>query len=172
MHGRNLMSAAALALIIAFSAYPQCPIHSLVGAWSYVGIGWTVGADSVAVPFTMIGVAVVDESGNVTGPGTFASAAPIAGTPIPAGQALDYELNGALELNNDCTGFLKYNLLLKGLPIPPIGPDIDRVIVNRSKDEIVAMGVKGALAKPMWVYTMKRMNQWATSVAWSAVPAQ
>lgn len=127
----------------------------MAGTWSYLAIGWTVpNGASVPVPVTGIGVGVIDNAGNVTGPGTWTSGAPIPGTPLPAGQPLDIEVvNATIQINEDCTGIFKYDLLLKGLPIPPLGPYIERIIFDRGHDEVISMSVQAPTGKPMWTYT-------------------
>jgi len=95
------------------------------------------------------------------------------GTPIPAGQALDMDMvNATVQVNADCTALLKYSIQLKGLPVPPVGPYYDRLIVLPTQGEILGMGVSSPISKPMWIYTMKRMSGVASPVSWPAVPAQ
>ena len=114
MYVRNLTSAAVLVLILcsALLAQPRCSAGSLTGTWAYTAIGWTVPAgESTAAPTTMIGILVIDYAGKVSGPGTSTSGAPIPGTPIPAGQPLDFEMvDTSIEVNADCTGLFKYSI--------------------------------------------------------------
>jgi hypothetical protein len=79
-------------------------------------------------------------------------------------------VNARVEVNADCTGLLTYSILLKGLPAPAIGPYVDRLIVNPSRDEILGMGVQSPLSKPMWVYTLNRISHVPSPVSWPAAP--
>jgi hypothetical protein len=86
---------------------------------------------------------------------------------------LDFDfVNATIQVNADCTALLKYSLQLKGLPIPPVGPYYDRLIVLPAQGEIMGMGVSSPTSMPMWVYTMKRMSWVPGPVSWPAVPAQ
>lgn len=171
---RDLSRAALLVLCVCCvaAAQPQCSLHDLVGVWAYSGIGWVVyPGQSTAVPVSMIGIAVIDYSGRITGPGTITNAAPIPGTPIPAGQPLDWEFVGdtPVKVNPDCTAVLSYAVQVKGMPGPLPGY-IDRMIVLANTGEILGMGVASPLSKPMLVYTMKRISHVPTPVSWPTIP--
>ena len=176
MYTRNLTSAAVLVLCLCctLAAQPQCSTRDAVGVWAYSSLGWSIPTGgSEPVPMTMIGITITDSSGKVTGPGTFTSGAPIPGTPIPAGMALDFDMvNATIQVNADCTALLKYSIQLKGLPVPPIGPYYDRMILLPAQGESLGMGVVSPTSKPMWVYTSKRMSWIPWPVSWPAVPAQ
>lgn len=150
-------------------AQPQCSVSHVVGNWSYHASGWDIpSAGAAPVPMVFMGVLSIDWSGNVTGPGTFAMGAPLAGAPIPAGQALDYEfVSGSIQVTSDCTGLLSTMMKIKGSPAPPIGPYIGRIIVLRDKGEIVAMSFRAPGAeKPMWTYVLRRISHVASTVEW------
>lgn len=154
-------------------AQSQCNISQIVGNWSYHVSGWDIlPAGATPVQMVFIGVLSIDWSGKVTGPGTFAMGAPIPGTPIPAGQALDYDLvSGSVQLTPDCTGLLSTMMKIKGSPAPPIGPYIARIIVLPGLREIVAMSFRApGSEKPMWTYTLKRMTHLPSVVEWPQPP--
>jgi hypothetical protein len=155
-------------------AQPPCSIHNVVGQWAYNVAGWDIPRSGAApVQTVFIGVLNIDWSGKVTGPGTFAMGAAIAGTPIPAGQALDYDfVDGSIHVTADCTGLLSTMMKIKGSPAPPIGPYIGRIIVFPEKGEMVAMSVQApGTEKPMWTYTLRRMTHVPGPVEWPQVPA-
>ncbi len=162
-----------LSLCCAAAAQPQCSIRDAVGVWAFTAIGWEVQpGESTAAPVTGIGMAVIDYSGKVTGPGTITTGALVAGT-IPAGVPLDFDMvNSTVQVNADCTALLKMFIQIKGMPGPPIGLYVDRWIVLPNQDEILAMGVASPLSRPMWIYTMKRISHVPSAVSWPAVPAQ
>ena len=176
MRAQNLIGTAllALGLCCALAAQPQCSIQNVVGTWGYTGIGWSIPAGgSAPAPLTMIGIIVIDYSGKETGPGTFVSGAPVPGTPIPAGQPLDFDIvNATVQVNADCTALLKYSIQLKGMPVPPIGPYFDRLVVVPNGGEFLEMSVQSPISKPFWIYTFKRMSPVPAPVSWPAVPAQ
>ena len=176
MYIRNLTSAALLVLCFccALAAQPPCSTLDAVGVWSFMSLGWSIPVGgSEPAPLTMIGILTIDYSGKMTGPATFVSGAPMPGTPIPAGQALDMDMvNATIQVNADCTALLKYSIQLKGLPVPPVGPYYDRLIVLPAQGEILGMGVSSPISKPMWIYTMKRISHVPSPVSWPAVPAQ
>lgn len=150
-------------------AQAQCGISDVAGNWSYHVSGWDIPAGATSpAPMVFMGVLTIDWSGNVTGPGTFAMGAPIAGTPIPAGQALDYDfVSGSIRLSPDCTGLLSTMMKIKGSPAPPIGPYIGRIVVLRERGEIVAMSFRAPGAeKPMWTYVLKRITYVPVAVEW------
>jgi len=99
--------------------------------------------------------------------------APLAGTPIPAGQALDYDfVTGSIRVNSDCTGLLSTMMKIRNSPVPPIGPYIGRIIVFPEKGEIMAMSVQAPGAeKPLWTYTLRRTSPAPGPVEWPQVPA-
>lgn len=149
-------------------------MHNVVGQWAYNVAGWDIPQSGAApVPMVFMGILNIDWSGKVTGPGTFAMGAPIAGTPIPAGQALDYDfVSGSIQVTADCTGFLSTMMQIKGSPAPPFGPYVGRIIAFPDKGEIVAMSIKGpGTEKPMWTYTLRRITHVPGPVEWPQVPA-
>lgn len=173
---RNIAVAALLLLgfCCAGLAQPTCSMHNVVGQWAYNVAGWDIPKSGAApVQMVFIGVLNIDWSGKVTGPGTFAMGAPIAGTPIPAGQALDYDFaSGSIQVTADCTGLLSTMMKIKGSPAPPMGPYVGRIIVFPDKGEMVAMSVQGpGTEKPLWTYTLRRMTHLSGPVEWPQVPA-
>ena len=173
MSNRNFVRAALLALCLCavVAAQPQCSNQTLAGTWAYKGIGWTIPTgQSDAVPLTMIGVITVDYSGKSGGPGTEISGAAVPGTPIPAGQPLDFDIvNGTIQVTADCTAVFKYSIQLKGMgPMPPIGPYVDRLVVMPTQNEVYGMSVASPLSKPMDVYSMKQISHAPVSVSWPA----
>ena len=159
----------ALCFCCASFAQPQCSISQIVGNCSYHVSGWDIMPGGTApVQMVFIGVLSIDSSGKVTGPGSFAMGAPLAGTPIPAGQALDYDfVSGSIQLTSDCTGLLSTMMKIKGSPAPPMGPYIGRIIVLPDQGEIVAMSFRApGTEKPMWTYILKRMTYFPWAVEW------
>jgi hypothetical protein len=153
-------------------AQPQCNISQVVGNWSYHVSGWDIlPGGTTPVQMVFMGVLSIDYSGNVSGPGTFAMGAPIAGTPIPAGQALDYDfVSGSIQLTPDCTGLLSTMMKIKGSPAPPIGPYIGRIVVFPGRGEMISMSYRApGTEKPMWITTYKRMTHAPSAVEWPQV---
>jgi hypothetical protein len=172
---RTAATAVLLALCFrgASSAQPQCTIAQIVGNWSYHVSGWDILPGGTApVQMVFMGVLSIDWSGKVTGPGTFAMGAPLAGTPVPAGQALDYDfVSGSVQLTPDCTGLLTTMMKIKGSPAPPMGPYIGRIVVLPDRGEIVAMSFRApANERPMWTYILKRMSHTPSAVEWPQPP--
>jgi hypothetical protein len=171
MFSRTVVIAVLLALCFcgASFAQSQCSISQVVGNWSYHVSGWDIPSGGTApVQMLFIGVLSIDWSGKVTGPGTFAMGAPLAGTPIPAGQALDYDfVSGSIQLTPDCTGLLSTMMKIKGSRAPPMGPYIGRIIVLPDQGEIVAMSFRApGTERPMWTYILKRMTPVPSAVEW------
>jgi hypothetical protein len=171
---RNLASATvmALGLCCAVTAQPRCSMNDLVGVWAYQASGWVVpSGESTTAPISMLGIGSIDHNGNFTGPGTVTTGAAIAG--IPAGTPLEFDMiNATVQVNADCTGLIRYYVQLKGVPVPPVGPYIDRLVVIPNQDEVLALGVVSPLSKPAWIYTMKRISRVPSAVSWPALPAQ
>jgi hypothetical protein len=69
-------------------------------------------------------------------------------------------------------GLFKYSIQLKGLPVPPIGPYVDRLIVLPDKGQMLGMGLQSPTSKPMWIYTLTRINAMPVPVAWPDPPVQ
>lgn len=169
MFSRTVAIAVLLALCFSCVSFAQhqCSTSQVVGNWWYQVSGWDIPPGGTApVQMVFMGVLSIDWSGKVTGPGTFAMGAPLAGTPIPAGQALDYDfVSGSIQVTPDCTGLLSTMMKIKGSPAPPFGPYIGRIIVL--PNEIVAMGFRAPNGeKPMWTYTLKRMSHVPSAVEW------
>jgi hypothetical protein len=176
MRSQTIAAAALLQLCLCCAglAQPACSMQSVVGHWSYNVAGWDIPQSGAApVQMVFIGVLNIDWSGKVTGPGTFAMGAPIAGTPIPAGQSLDYDfVTGSIQVTPDCTGILSTMMKVRGSPAPPFGPYVGRIIVFPDKGKIVAMSFQGpGTEKPMWTYTMRRMTTVPGPVEWPQPPA-
>ncbi len=174
MPTHNIAVAALLLLgfCCAGQAQPTCSMHNVVGQWAYNVAGWDIPQSGAApVQMVFMGVLNIDWSGKVTGPGTFAMGAPIAGM-IPPGQALDYDfVDGSIHVTADCTGLLSTMMKIKGPPVPPIGPYVGRIIVFPDKGEMVAMSFQApGTEKPMWTYTLRRMTHVPGPVQWPQVP--
>ena len=176
---RAIFVASATMLVSSFCcAVPvraQCSIQSVVGKWSYNYSGWYIPAGGTApVQVSTQGVFNIDGDGKVTGPGTWAMGAPLAGTPVPAGQMLEIDyVDGAIQVNSDCTGLLWTMLKFKTLPIPALGPYYGRIIVLPGRNEIEGMGLRApGTDKPMWTYTLKRMSYSPGPVTWLSPPPQ
>lgn len=175
MHVREIAYAVlpALLLCCAASAQPSCGIHSLAGTWAFAELGWTVptgsGASAVASPVTVIGAFTVDYSGKMTGAGTTISAVGIPGTPIPAGEVLDFDFNGTVEITSDCTGVLKYSIQIKGTPAPVPGQFIERFVYSPHNDELFSMAIQSPLSKPLWIGRYTRLGRVPQPIAWPTV---
>ncbi|MEK7407073.1 MAG: hypothetical protein AAB225_18530 [Acidobacteriota bacterium] len=159
---RNL-SCALLGAIMVCSALPaqgECGLHSVRGTWAMTALGWATPLqtpEAGPVPIVMIGVAVIDHTGRMTGPGTA----------VWGGQVLDYELvDGTVQVNADCTGTLKYGVKLKGAPAPVPGQYIERMIIIPEKHEMASVSVQSPLSKPMWLTTAKRISPAPAPVTW------
>lgn len=174
MFSRTVAITALLALGFCHASFaqPQCSLSQVVGNWSYRASGWDIlPGGTTPVQMVFMGVLTIDWSGKVTGPGTFAMGAPIAGTPIPAGQALDYDfVSGSIQLTADCTGFLSTMMKIKGSPAPPIGAYIGRITVLPNKGEMISMSFRApGTEKPMWITTYQRMTHAPSAVEWPAL---
>lgn len=155
------------------TAWPQCSLASVVGQWAHSVSGWEIPQGATApVQVTFMGVLNIDWSGKVTGPGTSIQGAPIPGTPIQAGQVLEYDyVNGSIQVTSECTGLLTTFIQLKGLPVPPLGPYVGRIIVLPDRGEMVALSIQSPSSKPMWTYTLKRITHVPGPVSWPQAPA-
>lgn len=151
---------------------PSCSINSVRGTWAFVELGWTVpagsGSSALASPVTVIGAFTIHNSGKMTGSGTTISAVGIPGTPIPAGEVLDFDFTGTVEITPDCTGVLKYSIHLKGTPEPLPGQFIERLVYSPNKDELLSMSIQSPLSKPLWIGRYTRLGP--APVAWPTIP--
>jgi hypothetical protein len=68
-------------------------------------------------PVTVIGVVTIEYTGRMTYSRTYVSGTAIPGTPIPAGEPIDFTFQGTVEITPDCTGILRYSLTVMGTPI-------------------------------------------------------
>ena len=171
----NMVCATFLGLSIccALPAQQQCSMGSLVGTWAFSEIGWTVplgsGPSASASPVTVIGVTTINNSGKMTGSGTTISGAGIPGTPIPAGEVLDFDFTGTVEITPNCTGSWRYSIQVKGTPAPLPGQYIERFVYSLPKDEVVSMSIQSPLSKPFWIGVFTRMGRAPESIAWPDV---
>jgi hypothetical protein len=176
MHVRNLAGGMLLALSLcgAIPAQPSCRLESVRGTWAFAELGWTVplgsGSSAVASPVTVIGLFTVDYSGKMTGSGTTISGTGIAGTPIPAGEFLDFDFSGTVEITSDCAGLLRYSIQLKGTPAPLPGQFIERFVYSPAKDELLSMSIQSPLSKPLWIGRYMRLGHVPSPVAWPDAP--
>jgi len=172
MHDGNLIWTMLLASALcgALGAQPHCSTDSVRGTWAFAELGWTVplgsGSSAVAAPATVIGVATIDYSGKLTGSGTFVSGTGVPGTPIPAGEPIDFTYQGTIEITPSCTGVLRYSLTVMGAPIP--GQFIERFFYSPQKDEMVSMSIQSAFSKPLWIGNYKRLGRSPDPVEWPA----
>ncbi|HLK69774.1 MAG TPA: hypothetical protein VKU19_40370 [Bryobacteraceae bacterium] len=162
-----------LSLCCVLSAQPLCSIDSVRGTWAFAELGWTVpiasGSSAVASPVTVIGAFSVDYSGKMTGSGTTISGAGIPGTPIPAGEVLDFDFTGTVEITSDCTGVLRYAIQIKGTPGPLPGQFIERFVYSPHTDELLSMSIQSPLSKPLWIGRYTRLGRVQAAVAWPTV---
>ena len=159
----------------AVPAQAQCSLQNVVGQWAYNYSGWYIPAGATApVQISTHGVFIIDWTGKVTGPGTWAMGAPLAGTPVQAGQMLEFDfVDGTIQVTPDCTGLLSTMLKFKALPIPALGPYYGRIIVLPARNEIEGMAlVAPGTEKPMWTYTLKRMSSQPATVTWLSPPSK
>jgi hypothetical protein len=150
-------------------AQTPCTMAHVAGNWAYSVSGWDLLPGATApVQMVFSGVLSIEYSGKVTGPGTFAMGSPLAGTPIPAGQALDYDfVSGSIQLTADCTGLLSTMMKIKNSPVPAMGPYIGRIVVLPDRGEIIAMAYRAPGGeKPMWTYVLKRISNAPSAVEW------
>jgi len=181
MYVRNTVFAAMLtgSLCSVLSAQPwffnpSCGINNVRGTWAFAELGWTVptgsGSSAVASPVTVIGAFTIDNSAKMTGSGTTISAVGIPGTPIPAGEVLDFDFTGTVEITPDCIGVLKYSIQLKGTPAPLPGQFIERFVYSPYKDELLSMSIQSPLSKPLWIGRYTRLGLVPSPVAWPTIP--
>ncbi len=174
MQLRNIAIAVLVVLSLSYAlpAQQHCSMRYAVGTWAMSLSGWDMPTgQSTPAPETMLAVLSVEPSGRVTGSGTSILGTTLAG--IPAGQPLDWDIvDASIQVNEDCTGFFTYSIQLKGLGLPPFGPNIDRLVIVPRSDQIIAMRIQSPLSKPMEVYTLYRMRIVPTTVSWPPVPAQ
>ena len=165
----------AAAFCSTLGAQPQCGMHNVVGKWAYNYSGWYIPlGGTTPVQISTHGVFIIDWSGKVTGPGTWAMGAPMAGT-VPAGQMLEFDFtSGKIQVTSDCTGLLMTYLKFRTLPIPALGPYYGRIIVIPGRDEIEGMALKSPspTEKPMWTYTLKRISPVPGDVEWLMPPSE
>jgi hypothetical protein len=157
MRVRNIMCAALLAASLCsilpaqWPLRPSCSINSVKGTWAFAELGWTVpagsGSSAVASPVIGIGAFSIDNLGKMSGSGTTISAVGIAGTPIPAGEVLDFDFTGTVDITPDCTGLLKYSIQLKGTGAPLPGQFIERFVYSPFKDELISMSIQSPLSR-------------------------
>jgi len=151
---------------------PSCTVNTVRGMWAFAELGWTVpsgsGSSAVASPVTVIGAFTID-SGKMTGSGTTISAAGIPGTPIPAGEVLDFEFTGTVEITPDCTGVLKYSIQIKGTSAPLPGQFIERFVYLPYRDELLSMSIQSPLSKPLWIGRYTRLGHAPAPVAWPTI---
>lgn len=174
MHTRNLIALPLfiLALGCVLPAQTPCSVQkSLRGTWAFSELGWTVPlyGSEAATPVTVIGAFSIDGSGKMTGSGTTISATGIPGTPIPAGEVLDFDFQGTIKITPDCTGILRYSIQLKGTPGPLPGEFIERFVYSPWTDKIVSMSVKSPLSKPLWIGSYKRIGLYPRAITWPAI---
>ena len=165
----------ALSFCCARPVQAQCSIRDAVGQWAYNYSGWYIPAGATTpVQISTHGVFIIDWTGKVTGPGTWAMGAPLAGTPITAGEMLEFDfVDGVIQVNPDCTGLLSTMMKFKALPIPALGPYYGRIIVLPGRNEIEGMALQApGTEKPMWTYTLKRMSYQPGPVTWLSPPAK
>jgi hypothetical protein len=113
----------------------------------------------------MLGVLVVDDQGKLSGPGTA----------LTAGEVMEFELEGTIEVDSSCTALMKYGM---AVPTPAgtvriPGQAVGRLIINARAEEIIATTVVVPPAwgmKPNWVTTMRRMSPVPAKVTWPAIP--
>jgi hypothetical protein len=172
---RNVLAAIAISLcicaVLPAQGQGQCSLISLRGTWGFTEIGWSIPIGTAApVPVTVIGLLSLDFTGKMTGSATVISGAPLPGTAIPAGEPLDVDaVEGTVELNSDCTGFWKYSLRLRGVPAPPFGPFVERIVYSPQKDLIYSMSVGSPTSHPMWIGTATRVTNSVGPIAWPAM---
>jgi len=180
MYFRKMACAAMLAVSLGsilsaqtWTLNTSCSINNLRGTWAFAELGWTVpagsGSTAVASPVTVIGAFSVDNSGTMTGSGTTISGVGIPGTPIPAGEVLDFDFTGTVEITTDCTGVLKYSIQLKGTPAPLPGQFIERFVYSPYQDQIVSMSIQSPLSKPLWIGRYTRVGLVPAAIAWPAI---
>ena len=157
----------------ALPAQPSCTMDSVRGTWAFADLGWTVplgsGTSAVASPVTGIGVFSIDSSGKMTGSGTTISGTGIAGTPIPAGEVLDFDFTGTVEITSECNGVMRYSVQLKGTPAPLPVQFIERFVYSLHKDELLSMSIQSPLSKPLWIGRYMRLGYMSAPVAWPTV---
>lgn len=104
----------ALALVGLAPALAQsgaCSTATIRGSYAVVCTGYmSPAAGASQVPFTMMGSAVADWSGNITGGGK----ASIGGNVVAS------TVSGTAVLNSDCTGTVHYDQKINGQPGPPM----------------------------------------------------
>ena len=168
MRKRNIVSAIVMVpwLSGALLAQPQCGVQNLAGIWSASALGWSIPTApgpwpvNETVPTVGLGLVSIDHSGKLTGPGTIAL----------AGLVIDYAMVGTVEINSDCTGFLKYTVQIKGFP--ELRGYVERFVLDRNRQEMVTVSVRSPISKPMWVMTLKRVSSVPAEVTWPELPTQ
>jgi hypothetical protein len=170
MRAQNLVCATLLVFSFcsAVPAQTQCGIGSLRGTWVFADLGWTVpfGGSNAASPVTSLGVVSIDYAGKMTGSGTTISGTGLPGTPIPAGEVIDFDFEGSVQITPDCTGIWKYSIKLKGTPAPLPGQFIERIVYSPQKDSILSMSIQSPLSKPLWIGIAQRLGNVAGPIAW------
>jgi hypothetical protein len=154
-------------------AQPACNTNAVRGNWSMSASGWGIplgAANAAAAPIVGIGAFSIDFAGKLTGSGTIIWAAGLPNVGIAAGDVLDFDMEGSVDVGPDCTGVWRYSVRLRGVPgMPPVPGYVERIVVIPQRDEIVFQSVKSPLSKPMWTGTAKRISQVPSAISWQVL---
>jgi len=155
-----------LGLCSTLGAQPKCKSQNLKGTWSMSFMGWAIpfpGGPLPAgqtLPIVGLGVATVDHTGKMTGPATA----------MVGGVAMEFEMDGTFEVNDNCAGIVKYAIRLAGSPdlIPGY---VERFVLDLGRNEIISVSVQSPISKPMWLTTLKRISYGEVPPGWPELPA-
>ena len=152
--------ALAIVLIGGTAMAQHCTIQSLVGTYMLTYQGSLAmpspdGSVSFA-PGALLGVASIDNSGNITGAGMISV----------AGQLLEWSIDsGELDVTASCTGTLTTRGTYKGSALPML--ETDRIVVLKEDHEIHAMAYQITMpAVPAILGVWKRISAMPNDAVW------
>ncbi len=156
-----------LALCGVLAAQPQCTIGTVRGTYavSYAS-GWALmpqqgSALPLALPGVILGVVSIGYDGTLSGGETV----------IIAGQAKEYDINGKVEINSDCTGTLRILTKEKGVSAGPAMPVLERFVAVAGQGQefelqTIIMPMPASPVGAMSVGTWKRMTAAPGTAGW------
>jgi len=141
---------------------PVCTNETVRGAFGttyqgYVMMNLPGQTQPTAVPFSYVGAGAVDYQGRMTGGGTFSQGGQIVPVTFP---------NSTMQVNQDCTGTMTWNIQPEGMNQPLPGQGMDKVVVVDNGEEILLLTVQGVQGNPVLLGSMKRMSMIPVAPAW------
>ena len=141
---------------------PVCTNDTVRGAYGTTYQGWVMMTipgqkQPTPVPVSYIGAGAVDYQGRMSGSGTFSQGGQILEVTFP---------NSTMQINQDCTGTMTWNLQPEGMNQPLPGQGMDKVVAVDNGDEIILLTVQGVQGNPVMLGSMKRLSMTPVAPAW------